>query len=90
MGLASSSDVLLGERVPCFTALRQEYLLSACMLTRSMFFWKSPVSMFLKGFLEITHFQSRKHGTDGTLADQKQFDVSLRLQPIFFPKLVCD
>ena len=38
MGLASSSDVLLGERVPCFTALRQEYLLSACMLTRSMFF----------------------------------------------------
>ena len=55
-----------------------------------VFFWKSPVSMFLKGFLEITHFQSRKHGTDGTLADQKQFDVSLRPQPIFFPKLVCD
>ena len=44
------------------------------MLTRSMWFWKSPVSMFfLNGFLKLIQFCSRKHGT---LAGQSQVEVT--------------
>ena len=74
-----------GEWVPCFTALRSKIIDCVDMLTRAMWFWKSPVSMFFEGHFRINPFLSRKHGT---LTDQSQSMLPLGMRAKAVSELV--
>ena len=73
MGLARFPSVLLVEWVPCFTALRARVSTECWHAYASVAVsGKSREHVFLSGFLGLTYFWSRKHGTrDG------QFNVTL-------------
>ena len=42
--------------VPCFTVLRVRVSNECDMLTRGMWFWKNPVSMFFEGLSRFNQF----------------------------------
>ena len=49
VGLASSSEFLRGDRVPCFTALRWR-VFTECLHAYALdVFWEKSVSMFFEG-----------------------------------------